>query len=159
MNIKDYHKEGPLISSIKNNSWIILIFLVGLFLRIYGLGAESIWYDEAVSVTVAKLDLFAQINWSFLQNDNNPPLYYAILHYWVWIFGDSEFAARVPSALFGSFSIIAIYSVGRFLFNKNVGSFAALILATSVFHIKYSQEARAYSLLAFLTLVSYYFYL
>ena len=159
MSIKDYHKEGPLIRSIKNYSWIILIFLVGLFLRIYDLGTESIWYDEAISVAVAKLDLFAQIKWSFIQNDNNPPLYYTILHFWVWIFGDSEFSARVPSALFGSFSIIAIYSVGRFLFNKNVGLLAALILATSVFHIKYSQKARAYSLLALLTLVSYYFYL
>jgi len=94
-----------------------------------------------------------------IQNDNNPPLYYTILHFWIWIFGDSEFAARVPSALFGSFSIIAIYAVGRFLFNKNVGLIAAFILATSVFHIRYSQEARAYSLLAFLTLVSFYYYL
>ncbi|MCH7518411.1 MAG: glycosyltransferase family 39 protein [Candidatus Dadabacteria bacterium] len=148
-----------IIDFIRNNYLLLLIFLVGLFLRIYDLSSESIWYDEAISVAVAKLDLLAQVKWSFIQNDNNPPLYYTILHYWVWIFGDSEFASRLPSAIFGSFSIIAIYSVGRFLFNKNVGLLAALILATSVFHIKYSQEARAYSLLAFLTLVSYYFYL
>lgn len=147
-----------IINFIRNNYLFLLIFIVGLGLRIYDLGSESIWYDEAISVAVAKLDLLAQIQWSFVQNDNNPPLYYEILHFWIAIFGDSEFASRLPSAILGSFSIIAIYSVGRLLFNKNVGLLAALILATSVFHIKYSQEARAYSLLAFLSLVSYYFY-
>ena len=107
-----------IIDFIRNNYLLLLIFLVVLFLRIYDLSSESIWYDEAISVAVAKLDLLAQVKWSFIQNDNNPPLYYTILHYWVWIFGDSEFASRLPSAIFGSFSIIAIYSVGRFLFNK-----------------------------------------
>lgn len=144
---------------IRNNLLILITFLLGLALRIYDLGSESIWYDEAISIAVAKLGLIEQINWSFIQNDNNPPLYYQIMHFWVWIFGDSEFSSRMPSALFGSFSIIAIYIVGKSFFNKNVGLIAAFILATSIFHIKYSQEARAYSLLAFLTLVSFYYYL
>ena len=146
-------------SLISENYLIFLIFLLGLALRLYDLGSESIWYDEASSIAVAKLGLIEQISWSFVQNDNNPPLYYQIMHFWIWIFGDSEFAARVPAALFGSFSIFAIYMVGRLTFNKKVGLIAALILATSLFHIKYSQEARAYSLLAFLTLVSFYYYL
>lgn len=146
-------------SSIRNHLLLIVIFLVGLALRIYDLGSESIWYDEAISIAVAKLGLIDQISWSYLQNDNNPLLYYELLHFWVWIFGDSELVVRVPSALFGSFSILAIYMVGRLTFNKKVGLIAALILATSVFHIKYSQEARAYSLLAFLTLLSFYYYL
>lgn len=144
---------------LRNNLLILFIFLLGLALRFYDLGSESIWYDEAISIAVAKLGLIDQISWSFLQNDNNPPLYYQLMHFWIWIFGDSEFSARMPSALFGSFSIVAIYSVGKSFFSKNVGLIAALILATSVFHIKYSQEARAYSLLAFLTLVSFYYYL
>lgn len=146
-------------SSIKNHLLLLVIFLVGLALRLYDLGSESIWYDEAISIAVAKLGLIDQISWSYLQNDNNPLLYYELLHFWVWIFGDSELVARVPSALFGSFSIIAIYMVGKLTFNKNVGLIAALIVAISVFHIQYSQEARAYSLLAFLTLLSFYYYL
>lgn len=150
---------GIYISLIREGYLIFLIFMLGLILRIYDLGSESIWYDEAISIAVAKLDLIKQMKWSFVNNDNNPLLYYEFMHFWVRIFGDSEFASRVPSALFGSFSIIAIYIVGKLTFNKKVGLIAALILATSVFHIKYSQEARAYSLLAFLTLVSFYYYL
>ena len=148
-----------IMNSIRNNYLLFLIFLLGLVLRIYDLCSESMWLDEGYSVAVAKLDLVALIKQNFLSDYNHPPLYNAILHYWVLIFGDSEFASRLPSAIFGSFSIIAIYMVGRLAFNKNVGLLAALILATSIFHIKYSQEARSYSLLVFLTLLSYYFYL
>ncbi len=148
-----------IMNSIRNNYLLFLIFLLGLVLRIYDLGSESMWVDEEVSVAVAKLDLVALIKYNFLNDQNHPPLYFAILHYGVLIFGDSEFASRLPSAIFGSFSIIAIYMVGRLAFNKNVGLLAALILATSTFHISYSQEARSYSLLVFLTLLSYYFYL
>ena len=84
------------------------------------MGTESIWYDEAISIGVAKLDLFEQVRWSLLRSDNNPPLFYEIMHFWVQIFGDSEFAARFPSAMFGSFSIMAIYAVARTLFNKRI---------------------------------------
>lgn len=144
---------------VRNYYLIIIIFLAGLALRLYDLGTESIWYDEAISIAVAKLGLIEQIQWSFYQNDNNPLFYYEFLHFWIWIFGDSEFVSRLPSALFGSLSVVAIYLVGKSLFNKNVGLLSALILAVSDFHIKYSQEARAYSLLALFTLLSFYFFL
>ena len=149
----------PSCSSIKNNSILLAIILLGLSLRIYNLGGESVWYDEAVSIAVSKLGIFEQIKWNFIENDNNPPLYYAILHFWVYIFGDSEFSSRLPSAIFGSCSILAIYAVGSLLFDRRSGLLAALILATSVFHVWFSQEARAYTLLTLLTLVSFYYFL
>lgn len=136
-----------------------MIFLLGLGLRIHRLGAESIWFDEAVSVAASKLGFIEQIRWNLTASDNNPPLYYALLHVWVLIFGVSELALRLPSAIIGSFNILLIYAVGNMLFNKKTGLLAALILALSVFHIQFSQEGRAYSLSAFLTLLSYYFFL
>lgn len=81
------------------------------------------------------------------------------MNVWISVFGDSEFAVRLPSAMFGSFSIIAIFAAGRTLFNKNTGLIAALILATSIFHITYSQEARSYSMLTLLSLISCYYFL
>jgi len=153
------NNQGFLLNSIKKYYLIILIFLVGFCLRLYDLGAESIWYDEAISIAVAKLGLIQQYKWSFFQNDSNPLFYYEFLHFWIWIFGDSEFVSRLPSAIFGAFSIIMIFLVGKSLYNKNTGLVAASILAVSDFHIKYSQEARAYSFLALLALVSFYFFL
>ena len=149
----------PEYSFLKNNSLLFFIFLLGLFLRIYNLGTDSIWFDEAVSVAASKLGFLEQIRWSLASSDNNPPLYYAFLRVWVLLFGDSEFAVRLPSAIFGSFSILLIYIVGALLFNRKAALLSALILAVSVFHIQFSQEGRAYSLAALLTLLSYYFFL
>jgi uncharacterized membrane protein len=123
------------------------------------LGAESVWLDEAVSAEVAKLYIMEQIRWMMDMNDNNPPLYYLLLHFWVSLFGDSEFSLRLPSAILGSCSVLMIYTVGKMLFSRTVGTLSSLILAISVFHIEYSQEARAYSLMAFLTLLSFYFFI
>jgi uncharacterized membrane protein len=125
----------------------------------YDLGTESLWYDEAVSITASKLSIPEQLRWNLTQSDNNPPLYYMILHFWVSLFGDSEFSSRFPSVIFGSLSVFAIYGLGNLLFGRKTGLLAALILATSVFHVWFSQEARSYSLLTLLTLLSFYCFL
>ncbi|MGH7851259.1 MAG: glycosyltransferase family 39 protein, partial [Thermodesulfobacteriota bacterium] len=68
------------------------------------------------------------------------------------------FASRLLSVIPGSLSVLLIYKFGKELFDKNTGLMAALILAVSVFQIKYSQEARTYSLFVFLALLSNYFF-
>src|SRR3990172_4556073 len=150
-------KKGSVLGFLKDNYLIILIFIVGVIPRFYDLGGESVWYDEAVSITVSKLGFADIIKWVFDNPaETNPPFYYMILSFWVPVFGDSEFIARVPSAVLGSLSIFAVYAVGKLLYNKKTGLVAALILATSVFHIRYAQEARGYTLMVCLMLVSYY---
>ncbi len=135
---------------------LLAILAVGLSLRIYGLSRESIWYDEAGSAYYAEQNT-SQLLETVTTTDCTPPLYFIALHYWVSIFGVSEFSLRFPSVIFGLLSILLIYQIGTILFNKNVGLLTALILALSSFHIYYSQEARSYNLMAFLTLLSFYF--
>ena len=134
---------------------LLVIFLICLFFRVYDLSNESIWLDEAFSIVRAKFDL-SQI---LFRPENSPPLYYIILHGWINLFGDSEFSVRFPSVLFGSLSILMMYKVGNQIFNKDVGVLSSLLLGVSVFHIRYSQEARTYSLSVFLTLLSMYFFI
>ena len=133
------------------------IFLAGLILRLYGLGSESLWFDEMWSFRIAQMEPL-QIVFS-TPNDNNPPLYYLIVHYWILIAGDSEFIIRLPSAIAGTLAIPVIYGIGSMLFSRSTGLMAALILSLSAYHVRYSQEARAYSLMVFLGLASFYFLL
>ena len=72
------------------------------------------------------------------------------------VFGDSEFSLRLLSVGFGSVSIIAIYALGKLLFNKRAGIIAALIIALSFIHIRYAQETRAYTMMVLLSIISYY---
>lgn len=145
-------------TNIDNKLIVLLVILsIGLFLRIYDLGSESIWLDERVSVSVASLnlsDIFFLVG-----GEISPPLYNIILHWWINLFGDSEFSIRLPSVIFGFLSIFMIYKIGNQLFDKDVGLLSSLLLGLSVFHIRYSQEARTYSLSALLTLLSIYFFI
>lgn len=141
---------------MKNKLLLILaILFIGLFLRVYNLGNESIWLDEGFSIRVANLNLSHIISF----HDNNPPLYHIILHWWINLFGDSEFSVRFPSVIFGSLAIFMMYMVGNQIFDKDVGILSSLLLGLSVYHIGYSQEARTYSLSVLLTLFSMYFFI
>ena len=89
----------------------------------------------------------------------HPPFYYLILHAWMKLSGDSEFSTRLLSVLFGTVSIFMIYQVGTLLFDRYTGILSAFILASTKLHLYYSREARMYSLLAFLTLLSMYYFI
>ena len=78
--------------SLISDPYLLAILLVGSCFRLYALGAQSIWLDEAYSITLAKLKLY-QI---YFLHENTPPLYYAILHYWIHLFGASEISVRLP---------------------------------------------------------------
>lgn len=113
---------------------LLAIILIGLFLRVYHLQTQSIWFDEAFSVFESKMSL-PQLVETVASVENSPPLYFVFLHYWMMIFGSSESAVRFLSALFGVLAIPVIYLVGRQLFNEEVGLLSAFILAISSFNI------------------------
>jgi len=134
------------------------IFVVGLVLRLYALGSESLWWDEVYAISeMAHPGPLEIVRLS--STDNNPPLLYLILHYWILLAGSSEFSVRLPSALAGALAVLVIYRIGTLLFDRGAGLLAALILALSAYHVRYAQEARAYGLMVFLTLLSFYFFL
>lgn len=137
---------------------LLLILSLGAVLRIVNLGSDSIWLDEAYSVQFAHLPL-PQLLDETARSDVHPPLYYILLHFWLNLFGDSEAATRALSVLFGLLAILMIYMVAALLFDRATGLLSALLLALSLFHIEFAQEARMYTLLALLALCSFYFFL
>lgn len=143
---------------LKSNKVIILsILLLGVLLRIYDLDRQSISGVEAFSIWLAEQDLYQIV--LITSRDVHPPLYYIILHYWIDLFGDSEVSSRFLSAAFGILAIFVMYKVGDLVFKESVGILSSLILALSVFHIQFSQQARMYSLMSLLTLCSFYFFI
>ena len=133
---------------------LLLLILLGAFLRIYHLGTESLWYDEVSSIIECKLGIKEICN-----QTNQPPLYFLILNLWIRLFGTSETALRLPSAIFGIVGVLAIHRVGKTLFNNKIAIIGSFLSATSAFLIYYSQEARGYSLLLLLSALSYLFFI
>src|SRR4051794_20390710 len=74
--------------------------LIGLLLRLYHLGNNSLWYDEGFSVWFASLPV-AKIIDETLSWEVHPPTYYLLLHYWTSWVSNSEICLRLPSVLFG----------------------------------------------------------
>ncbi|MGQ9628667.1 MAG: glycosyltransferase family 39 protein [Anaerolineae bacterium] len=133
---------------------LILIILFAFALRLFKLGAESIWYDESVSLYLAKEPLDRLI--FHTAHDIHPPGYYILLHFWLLLAGDSEFSAAFFSLFFGLLLLPVGYWLGRFLYGSRVGMVAAGLVAISPFNLWYSQEIRMYTLGAFLALVGLY---
>lgn len=133
------------------------ITLVALLLRLLMLAEKSVWGDEIWSIRVAGMPWHSAL-WSALHQDANMSLYHALLHVWMFT-GQSEFAIRSFSALAGAATIPVLYLVGKRLFDRWVGIVASALLALNLFHIQYSQEARSYSLVAFLATVSTWFFI
>ncbi|MFA6129945.1 MAG: glycosyltransferase family 39 protein [Candidatus Omnitrophota bacterium] len=94
-----------------------------------------------------------------LDTDTHPPLYFWIMYIWMKLFGDSLFVVRFFSVLMGIFAIFLVYRIGLRLFNPRVAVFCALFAAISPFSVRYSQEARAYSLIMAIGLLSSLFLL
>jgi mannosyltransferase len=128
------------------------VLILAAWLRLHALTARSFWFDEGISVGIARLDWtgFAKLLW---HRESNMALYYLLLRVWM-VAGYSEFWIRTFSVVCGVAGVAAIYAVGCRMFNRSVGTMAALLLAMNAFHVKYSQEARSYTLLVLLVTLS-----
>jgi 4-amino-4-deoxy-L-arabinose transferase-like glycosyltransferase len=134
---------------------IVLWLIIGLaaVLRFAYLGAKSIWSDEAFSIVMA------QLPWSDFwrmttTTEANMSLYYVLLRGWLR-FGDPAWWVKLLSALTAVAVVPIVYWIGRELFSHRAGALAALLLSINVFHIRYSQEARSYSLVVLLVAFSF----
>lgn len=136
---------------------LIIIVLIAVLLRIVAvLHTESFWFDEIISLKIAEKGIAA--SWQYLKWENNPPVHYWYLHYWLGLFGQNEFVARLSSVFLSVINIILLYFLGKNLANKKVGLFAGFIMAISSYQIYLSSDARMYPLLLFFGLSSSIFF-
>lgn len=138
---------------------LAVLLISGIYLRFYNLGAMSFWVDEMNHV-FAGMSLGAGEAPEFPSGvANERALFYSRMVGWAFsAFGASEFAARFPSAVFGLFSILLVFWVGKELFNRRVGLLSALVLTFAHMPIGWSRTSRMYTLFQFLFLLGVYFY-
>jgi 4-amino-4-deoxy-L-arabinose transferase-like glycosyltransferase len=131
------------------------ILLAGLGLRTYGLHHEVAWYDELPCLTpLAAPNLVTYIQ--EVRDFDRPmvPVYFVSAYAWSKVFGQSVYAMRLLSVLFGMLTLVLLYQFTRARYGPKAALFAAACLAVSIPHIYYSQEIRVYSLVSLLSLAS-----
>lgn len=134
--------------------FFLLILLAGIILRLCKWNGYSFWYDETGWLFMCRNDLLTSLKQTVAIA--KPPFFRFLLYFWTYISQD-EFILRLLPFIFGILSILAIYKVGKMLFDKNIGLIAAFLVAFSPFQIYYSQELTHYSLTMLVSLYSIYY--
>ena len=136
---------------------LISLTIVGFILRFYNLGYNSLWLDEAATYSFAKLS-FIEIWGITVGGEYNPPLFHWVEHFMLF-FGNTEVILRFIPAMLGILTIPLFYLIGKEFLDRNTGLLAAALLTFSPFHLFYSQDARAYSMVLFFISLALYCYL
>ncbi|MFW9871381.1 MAG: glycosyltransferase family 39 protein, partial [Candidatus Thorarchaeota archaeon] len=124
---------------------LIGLFLLAFALRVYRLDAQSIWWDEGISLHLATSSP-AEIIADRAANIH-PPLYFFVLKVWVALTGISVFSARFFSVLASLLLVVGVFALAKRWFGQPTAWLSASFAAFSPLSVVYAQEIRAYALL------------
>jgi hypothetical protein len=125
---------------------------VALIICVTGVG-RFVRLDEANSVIIASSSWRHIVE--YLQQDNNLPLYYLMLHGWIAVAGIAEWSVHLPSVVFFLLAVVVTYGIGLEVSrNRLAAIYSAFFYLASSQAIHQAQKARMYSLLGFLAAVS-----
>ncbi len=135
--------------------WVVAgLTLLAAVLRFATIGVQSYHHDEIVTASRVLRDGFGHAMSAVGFSESTPPLYYALAWVWTQVVGTGQVGLRSLSALAGVATIPFVYLIGLELRGRRTGLMAAALAAVNPMLLWYSQEARAYSLLAFFCAVS-----
>ncbi|MEZ4682017.1 MAG: glycosyltransferase family 39 protein [Caldilineaceae bacterium] len=139
----------PTPATTRQRLFLLLGLLSGFALRLFHLGSASLWYDETVSVVLARKSVAAMV--AHTAGDIHPPGYYVLLHWWQQLTAPSlqhglEFLFAWPSLWWGMVVVALVYALGRRLFPGPTAVLALWLTALHPDQIWYSQEVRMYTL-------------
>jgi 4-amino-4-deoxy-L-arabinose transferase-like glycosyltransferase len=126
---------------------VVVLTVVAAALRLYRIGHQSLWFDEAFTAMLVKLPLGRMLS-TIPKTESTPYLYYLLAWVWTHIFGRGAADLRALSALFGVAVVpVAYLATARLIGNRRSALAVAALAAFNPLLIWYSQEARAYELL------------
>jgi uncharacterized protein (TIGR03663 family) len=119
----------------------LIIFLLGLFLRLYSLDLKLLHHDEAVHAWFS-YKLMTEGAYTYDPMYHGPLLYFLTAGMF-FIFGDSDLVARILPALFGAAIIPLIYAIYRLGYlDQRQTLIAALFVAVSPSLVYFSRFLR-----------------
>lgn len=129
---------------------VLALMALATALRV-SLVTRAYWVDEGISIGIASHPL-SQIP-GLLRMDGSPPLFYAILHLWLRLFGPSEVSTHLLSLSLSVLVVPVAWRCGGALFGPRAGRWAAVLAATNPFLAWYATETRMYPLVCGLAMV------
>ncbi len=143
----------------KKNKYLSFILIstgfifLGCFLRIFHISYDSLWFDELWIARLEYFPSFSELKKAIFVHDVNPPGFHFLYYYLSPFLPDNEVGVRFLTLIFGLMSLLLPICYHRQFSNRFLIALLSII-STSFVAIYFSQEARPYSLLMFLSLLT-----
>jgi 4-amino-4-deoxy-L-arabinose transferase-like glycosyltransferase len=136
---------------MKRNSWLLIILLVALFLRIYNIQTVPIeLFGDEVDVGIQANSILTTGN-DYMGNPF-PVMFRSFAEYrlplqiyatvpFIKIFGLNELAVRLASIIAGVSSVLFLYLLVKENLDKRKALLAALLMSVSPWHVAFSRQA------------------
>lgn len=136
-------RNQPSVAAKPLLAWALIgVTLLAVTLRLYRLDADF-WLDEIVTVNLSRESILNLL--TVYISTNNHLLNTLLVKFSTAVLGESEWAVRLPAAIFGAATVPALYWVSRFALSRWASVGAAALLAVSYHHVFFSQNARGYA--------------
>ncbi len=140
--------------------WIVVgLTALAAVLRFATLGVQSYHHDEIVTASRILRAGFGHAMHEVWVSESTPPVYYALAWVWTQLVGTGEFGLRSLSAAAGVATVPVAYLIGVELRGRRAGLWGAALVAVNPMMLWYSQEARAYALVALFGALSILYWL
>lgn len=165
------------VSRIKPSVVFVALILVAVITRLVGLDSHGIWVDERVSFLISHglkydelqalpngfepKDLYGNYNMAgvvkaTIEDNGNSLLFNWVLYFQTKLFGSSDWSLRFPSVVFAVLTILLGAKFANRVFGKDAALVTLLLLIVSPMLLRYSQEARPYSMAMYFSLLATY---
>src|SRR3989344_3039859 len=142
--------------------WVIAIIMVVAFVfrfQYIQSTPPGLYPDEAMNGNNA-LEAIATGDYKVFYPDNNgrEGLFMNIQAQSIRIFGNTPWALRIVSALFGLLTVLGLYKLAKLLFNWEIAAFASFFMAISTWHVIFSRIGFRAIMAPFFLVWGFYFF-
>jgi 4-amino-4-deoxy-L-arabinose transferase-like glycosyltransferase len=155
------------LSKMTPQPWAQVVLLLGLCFVVYfvNLGQWDLWNPDEPRYAQVSREMVNGGDWILMHRNgalytDKPPLFFWLiaLSSFLWQ-GFNPFAVRIPSALFGTLTVLLTFFIGKRLYSSRTGFLSGLILATSVQFAFLSTRGNIDTTLTFFTTASIFCFL
>lgn len=164
------HSISPSNRVSRRLAWLRVVILgIAYVARVSGLQAQGLWRDEVDQWRFA-FEPMSSLIANFTRPGWNGPLYSPLLRGWIALAGDSVYAMRYLSLVWGILSVAVCYALAARVSRRLtrmwgahayraphwVGSVMALLMAGAPYLVYYAQEIKMYTWVPLLALLALY---
>jgi mannosyltransferase len=140
----------------RQTSVLIVILAIAGFTRLFQVGRSSLWYDEVVTMRLARTESAGALLELLNRIDaTRAPLHPLLLQRWISLFGPSDRSGRVFSVICGVITVFLVYWISLRAFDVPTGLWGSWLCAVSPFLVYYSREVRMYIWLTMVTCLAW----